>query len=1293
GNETSTLGSSTINSGKLKCLKEIFASFHIEYLDLRNHFSDVRQFLIDGEGLFIEFLLHPDLSWEFGGQPLHLVYLFERFLYMFLEKEANFKLLFFKSFDKVWTSVPSVALARLLLIEHFQRNTNITIIDEFIDVFDPMFEQYLIDESPSFILSSDRSSDLIKNLDEIFLIGRLKYLSLGCSYAFIDGIEFDVREVKGYFCNSETRHQRLYKLYERKICKGSCLQNIYRNLFLSTYQTLPLVPEPLQDLNNFDNKDVRVLLTCQALSNVMKIKSNMVFFIQVYALHLAILVTLPLKYRAQPLRKFDRKEEKELQEFWNLMCSCLKDCLTNLVPSSSGSFSKVGDLFDGRHFVNIFYLYKKKRKLQLNDKTMLLYMVLVEGLKIDEDTLPVMGKQNIKSSTKEELSIVESKGRKMNDFIINVSSILMDQYVGDIMSSSNLLVKDINDKWVKENVLHGYDFDEITHWHCKRLLSDDYNKTKNSFLEIPPTDLFLKKKWLKQKQMYYRFMEYYGGSLEGRRHPNCKAIVVQDKGKKASKKNNKISKGAARIIQSNIDKKQNEIREREKKIVDDNLENINDLKRNKDYKGALYCVKQLLSKIVDQVIKKKLLLLSLQVLVDLMEEKLKKCNTMDPNDLVVFIEDLKVLLTDLRKELSDHDKKKISKYCFQVGLDEIIDKEGLFVNEKYQKKESFVRSIETVRFQLEHMGALLSREYRYSYEYLTRVWDKMVNSTIRVSPQCFEILLLAPHRQDWAKKIRFVIFDEIHCLDSEHAAEVWEHLILLICCPFLALSATIRNPEGLCAWLQKIEDYKQICDKRSGMLKHGREYKVALITCKERHADLINYQYIPETDYLQNVHPVSLFKVKDLQNLPRFPEHVTLSPIEVLQLYDAMKIVCPKYDELEKLEPGFEFKTKTFLTKQDCKKYEHKLKELFIRWIRTGKTTLAEKVIINLKGTSQKQQNFSFNASNISKENERHIKQYILPLLDKMKNKGKFPAIFFCYNRSLCEDLVSYVAKELKTKEDAYKQSKSMKVAEKMKKPKVKKIKRIRDKEKELKAASSCNDASERSNSIEDLVAETFENEKVNFLFENKPLQDFTYANYGVIDRKETQFLHDRLCKAFDKKDVKHFSSSLCRGISYHHGGVDIKRRRTVEMLFRNKFLNIVIATGTLALGIHMPCKTVVFLGDSEYLTPLNYCQMSGRAGRRGFDLKGEVIFFGVPPDKVVQLITADLPKLIGNFPVSVTLVLRLLLLVARSEDKQDALNRAHNLLKHPLICQNQPQLNKQLKQHFMYSVQFLLRE
>lgn len=79
-----------------------------------------------------------------------------------------------------------------------------------------------------------------------------------------------------------------------------------------------------------------------------------------------------------------------------------------------------------------------------------------------------------------------------------------------------------------------------------------------------------------------------------------------------------------------------------------------------------------------------------------------------------------------------------------------------------------------------------------------------------------------------------------------------------------------------------------------------------------------------------------------------------------------------------------------------------------------------------------------------------------------------------------------------------------------------------------------------------------------------------------------------------------------------------------------------------MSLGINAPARTCVFAGDSTRLTSLYFRQCAGRAGRRGFDNLGLVLFVGVPLDRIQRLLLSRLPKLGGSFPLTTTLVLRL---------------------------------------------------
>jgi len=106
--------------------------------------------------------------------------------------------------------------------------------------------------------------------------------------------------------------------------------------------------------------------------------------------------------------------------------------------------------------------------------------------------------------------------------------------------------------------------------------------------------------------------------------------------------------------------------------------------------------------------------------------------------------------------------------------------------------------------------------------------------------------------------------------------------------------------------------------------------------------------------------------------------------------------------------------------------------------------------------------------------------------------------------------------------------------------------------------------------------------------------------------------------------------TGLRRGIAAHHAGLLPAFKEVVEELFTAGLVRAVFATETLALGINMPARTVVierldkWNGEAHAaLTPGEYTQLTGRAGRRGIDVEGHAVVLwqpGIDPSAVAGL-------------------------------------------------------------------------
>ncbi|GLP80864.1 DEAD/DEAH box helicase [Mycobacterium antarcticum] len=149
----------------------------------------------------------------------------------------------------------------------------------------------------------------------------------------------------------------------------------------------------------------------------------------------------------------------------------------------------------------------------------------------------------------------------------------------------------------------------------------------------------------------------------------------------------------------------------------------------------------------------------------------------------------------------------------------------------------------------------------------------------------------------------------------------------------------------------------------------------------------------------------------------------------------------------------------------------------------------------------------------------------------------------------------------------------------------------------------------------------------------------------------------DRRCADLDDADLGvlgyyEWREGLLRGLAAHHAGLLPVFRHTVEELFTAGLVKAVFATETLALGINMPARTVVLERLVKYngeqhapLTPGEYTQLTGRAGRRGIDVEGHAVVLWHPdvePADVAGLASTRTFPLRSSFAPSYNMTINL---------------------------------------------------
>ncbi|KAK7972419.1 DEAD/DEAH box helicase [Apiospora saccharicola] len=585
--------------------------------------------------------------------------------------------------------------------------------------------------------------------------------------------------------------------------------------------------------------------------------------------------------------------------------------------------------------------------------------------------------------------------------------------------------------------------------------------------------------------------------------------------------------------------------------------------------------------------------------------------------------------------------------------------------------------------------ARFSKSYRHDGR---GVWAIHTRDYRINNPQGCQILVTVPHilqvmllsasnaktPKSWARRVKRIIFDEVHCIGQSEDGIVWEQLLLLAPCPVIALSATVGNPLEFKEWLEGTQ--------------RAKGFELEMITHSSRYSDLRKFIYhgsdsefsgfqpvdnlpLPgldsaygKSDNFTHIHPIGAMSGRSADTL----NGLSLEPRDCLALWNCMNrhqtdkfFVDPSLDPIRFLP--------RVLKKSDVVEWDRALRDQLKSWMNEPDSPF-DKVRLELLGdrykqistvtTSEDEQSPGQNTTNDSSNQLNSV----FFLIQDLRSSDALPAIIFNYDRVRCENILEAILTKLHSAEDEYRSGP------------------------QSKAASKRTDEADNGATKHELLRENIDYEQSHWTnFDpDAPIAEFTLADHTKISRDE---LEKSLRDLQWLKTSTRLIGALERGVGVHHAGMNRRYRQIVEMLFRKGYLTVVIGTGTLALGINMPCKTVVFTGDSVFLTALNYHQGSGRAGRRGFDMLGNVVFHGLAPHRALEVMSAKLPDLRGQFPTSVTLILRLFQLLHGTENCEYATNAVHSLLTQTRLYLGGPKAQMSIHHHLRFSIDYLRRQ
>jgi len=489
----------------------------------------------------------------------------------------------------------------------------------------------------------------------------------------------------------------------------------------------------------------------------------------------------------------------------------------------------------------------------------------------------------------------------------------------------------------------------------------------------------------------------------------------------------------------------------------------------------------------------------------------------------------------------------------------------------------------------------------------------------------------------------YLVLDEVHTLNGPEG-DALQRIIKCCNCPVLALSATIGNAIQLKDWFKNVLNMHI---KATAIDEPTEETDVVL---KEHYARFINLQryVVTKTETkdgkmrskLVKLHPVAAMTAERLKTEPDLVSALSMTPSDMMTLWKRLKAMFPA-TVLEDLDnPDNFFKQyvdeSNRITLDQTKEYETRLKTRLAS-LSQSHPDLFEKLRVAQVPPPL--------------EAKKDVSEELFDVIQQLKSNELLPAVAFQLNTygafSMFKKVLARLESEQLAEFPSYRKDLIKVAREKAQMRKVAAGKANRE-----NAAEAEEDA--KSGFVDDSMI----NEDT-----TRPHDKYVLSSAGKrLNFNEVENIIADMKKSGEKVDINHaLIRGLRRGIAIYTNEVGFScYRRQVQMLAQQGRLAVVFSDSALAYGVNMPFRSCVFCGDmGEDLTPLIAQQMQGRAGRRGMDVQGNIIYLGMEWPYIENLMLGQISHVTGKEPRYPIMALQGAL--AKSNDPDDTKNFIHD--------------------------------